>query len=336
VVRFSLRTSGTVHGYASYLLSFTRVRSHYVRQQWPGDIDLQTATRVAIFSHFDRHGTVPEFVHFYLQEIAKAGYTLIFVTSAPTLRPADLARLTPLSGLILRRKNVGLDFGNFKDAIARIPDLSRLDSLLLANDSVYGPFHPLAPLIERMDLTAGDVWSITDNWTWRFHLQTYFVLFGRRALESEAFRRFWRRVRYAQAKTAVIMWCEFGLTRSMIRGGLRCRALFPHRAVALAMTEAHHSAKGRGKDRLDPRRKRFSAMVADAIEEGLPLNLTHFLWDFLIAEMGCPFVKRDLLQRNPVRVPGLQRWEEVIRSVSQYDTDLIAQHLEMSVRDRSI
>ena len=181
-------------------------------------MDLKTATRVAIFSHFDRHGRVHEFVHFYLQEIARAGYTLIFVSSAPTLRPEDLVRLTPLCGLILRRKNVGFDFGNFKDAIARIPDLGRLDSLLLANDSVYGPFHPLAPLIERMDPTAGDVWSMTDNWTWRFHLQTYFVLFGRRALESEAFRRFWRRVRYLQAKTAVVMWYEVGLTQAMIRG----------------------------------------------------------------------------------------------------------------------
>jgi lipopolysaccharide biosynthesis protein len=275
-------------------------------------------------------------VHFYLQEIAKAGYTLIFVTSAPTLRPADLARLTPLCGLILRRKNVGFDFGNFKDAIARIPDLGRLDSLLLTNDSVYGPFHPLAPLIERMDPTAGDVWSMTDNWMWRFHLQTYFVLFRRRALDSDAFRRFWRDVRYLQAKTAVVTWCEFGLTRAMIRGGLRCRALYPHRAVAHAMTEAHAASKGEDEIKLSQPRRRFVEMVVDAIDAGVPLNLTHFLWDFLILERGCPFVKRDLLQRNPSRVPGLQRWEAVIRSVSRYDTDLIARHLEESVRDRSV
>lgn len=299
-------------------------------------MELKTATRVAIFSHFDRHGRVHEFVHFYLQEIARAGYTLIFVTSAPTLRPADLVRLTPLCGLILRRKNVGFDFGNFKDAIARIPDLGRLDSLLLANDSVYGPFYPLTPLIERMEPTAGDVWSMTDNWTWRFHLQTYFVLFGRRALESEAFRRFWRCLRYLQAKTAVVMWCEFGLTRAMIRGGLRCRALFPHRAVALAMTEAHAASKEPDELKPSERRKRFVDTVVDAIDAGVPLNLTHFLWDFLIVEMGCPFLKRDLLQRNPSHVPGLQRWDAVIRSVSRYDTDLIAQHLEASVRDRSV
>ena len=299
-------------------------------------MDLKTATRVAVFNHFDRHGRVHEFVHFYLQEIAKAGYTLIFVSSAPTLRPEDLVRLTPLCGLILRRKNVGYDFGNFKDAIARIPDLGRLDSLLLANDSVYGPFHPLAALVERMDPTTGDVWSMTDNWTWRFHLQTYFVLFGRRALESEAFRRFWPRVRYLQAKTAVIMWYEVGLTQAMIGAGLRCRALFPHRAVALAMTKAHAASKEPDEFRPSERRRRFVDTVVDAIDAGVPINLTHFLWDFLIVEMGCPFLKRELLQRNPSRVPGVQRWDAVIRSVSPYDTDLIAQHLELSVRDRSV
>jgi lipopolysaccharide biosynthesis protein len=231
---------------------------------------------------------------------------------------------------------VGFDFGNFKDAIGRIPDPGRLDSLLLVNDSVYGPFQPLAPLIERMDLTAGDVWSITDNWTWRFHLQTYFVLFGRRALASEAFRLFWRRVRYLPVKTAVITWCEFALTRAMIRDGLRCRALFPQRVVALAITEAHAASKEPDETKLTHLRKRFVDTVMDAIDAGVPLNMTHFFWDFLIVEMGCPFLKRDLLQRNPSRVPGLQRWEAVIRSASRYDTDLIAQHLELSVRNRSV
>jgi lipopolysaccharide biosynthesis protein len=332
--RFSHQAGRSAHGLGSYLLSFARVRPHYIRQRWPGALDLEGASKVAIFSHYDRRGVVHEFVHFYVREIAKADYTLIFASSAPELRPADLARLMPVCGLVLRRRNLCPDFGNFKDAIACIPDLRRLETLLIVNDSVYGPFHDLADVLGRMAMASADVWSITDNWERRFHLQTYFVLFGRRALQSEAFHRFWRRLRYVQAKVGVVRRYEIGLTQALLRGGLRCRALFPHRAV-IALTEAVNAPK-RDRKKLDPRRKRFLAEVAGAIDQGTPLNATHFLWDFLIGEMGCPFLKRDLLQRNPVRIPGLLRWEEVIRSVSQYDTDLIVRHLETSVRNRSV
>jgi len=332
----SRRAARFALAYGSYFASFGRRRASYVRQRWPGALDLAPAPKVAVFSHFDRRGVVHDFVHFYLEEISKAGYTLIFVSNAPELRPADLARLIPRCGLVLRRDNVGLDFGGFKDAIACIPDLARLDSLLLANDSVYGPFHDLASIIGRMDMAAADVWSITDNWDRRFHLQTFFVLFGRRALQSEAFRRFWPHVRYLQAKVGVVARYEIGLTRSLLAGGLRCRALFPYRTTALALTEALNESKRDGRKKLGSRQQRFVRQVLDAIDEGTPLNSTHFFWDFLIGQLGCPFLKRDLLRDNPVRVPGILRWEEVIRSVSRYDTDLIVRHLEVSLRDRSI
>jgi lipopolysaccharide biosynthesis protein len=52
--------------------------------------------------------------------------------------------------------------------------------------------------------------------------------------------------------------------------------------------------------------------------------------------MGYPFIKRDLLQKNPVSIPYLARWPEVIGSVSDYDTDLIVRHLETSLKNRFI
>ena len=71
------------------------------------------------------------------------------------------------------------------------------------------------------------------------------------------------------------------------------------------------------------------------IDAGIPLNPTHFLWGTLIA-MGCPFLKRELLRDNPARIPGVLRWEKVVRSVSDYDPDLIIRDLEMSMRERSV
>ena len=74
----------------------------------------------------------------------------------------------------------------------------------------------------------------------------------------------------------------------------------------------------------------------DAVNHGLPLNITHFFWDYLIADLGCPFLKRELLAFNPMGVPFLHQWQNVIERTTDYDTDLIARHLEATIRDRAI
>lgn len=328
------------YAFSSFLRSFTRLRRHHVQERWGGALDLRTATRVAVFSHFDPRGVVHDFIRYYLRQIWNAGYTILFVSSAPRLRSADIEWLGSFCGAVVRRKNVGLDFGAFKDGIALLPDVRRLESLLLANDSVYGPFYDLGEVIARMDMEQADVWGITDSWERRFHLQSFFLLFGPKALASEAFHSFWRRVRHVQAKFWVISRYEIGLTRALVAGGLRCRALFPFRSAAAGFADV---LKDAGRDESSPRsdvaeerEKTFRRAVAEAIDAGVPLNSTHFFWEYLIVAMGCPFIKRELLRKNPARIPGLLRWEDVIRSLSQYDTDLIVRHLEVSMRNRVV
>jgi lipopolysaccharide biosynthesis protein len=212
-----------------------------------------------------------------------------------------------------------------------------LDALLLANDSVYGPFRDLGDVVGRMNLLEADVWGVTDNWDRQFHLQSYFLLFGRRALTSEAFTRFWRDLRYVQAKSWVINHYEIGLTRALMKGGLRCRALFPYRLAATTLIEAVGQEMGTNEaSALSTPRQRFAAFLLSAIEDGVPLNASHYFWNHLIMRMGCPFLKRELLRDNPVGIPGLIHWQEVIQSASKYDTDLIVRHLEHSLRNRGI
>jgi lipopolysaccharide biosynthesis protein len=325
-----------LYGVAAYVMSFTRRRASYVRRRWPGALDLEGATRIAVFVHFDRQGIVHDFVLHYLAEIARAGFTTVFVSNAPRLDPESRDRVVPLCGAIVQRANVGMDFGAYKDGIGTLPRLDRLEALLLANDSVYGPFHDLGDVISRMNLAEADVWGITDSWEQRFHLQSYFLLFGRRALRHEAFAPFWSRVRYVQAKAWVVGHYEVGLTQHLVRGGLRCRALLPYRAAATTMLAALRRTAAEGGFTPSERRQDFLASLIRAVEYGIPLNSSHFFWDHLIVKMGCPFLKRELLRENPVRIPGLVAWQEVIQSASKYDTDLIARHLERTLRRRAV
>lgn len=315
-------------------LSYTR-KSSYIEETVTGINDLSSARKVVVFVHFDGKGTVHEFVMNYLMQFHSSGFSIIFVSNAPTLPPAQREKLTGLCSQIIRRKNIGYDFGAYKEGIAAIPDVSALDMLVLANDSVYGPLHHLASVLDRMDPDEADVWSASDSWEFAFHLQSYFLLFHRAALASPAFTAFWKRLRYIQSKTLIVRNYEVGLTRALRGAGLRCRAAYPYRAAATALMDAVMAGRITD-DALGPIRKEYLLKLFEAINHGTPLNPTHFFWDYMIAQMDFPFLKRDLLQKNPARIPLLAYWERVIQQASDYDTGLIVSHLELALKKRSV
>lgn len=285
-----------VLGFPSYLRSLARARRPAIRQRWSGDDDIATARRVAVFVHFDPDGHVDDWLVHYLRELRRGGFAVIFVSNAPSLSEEAVSKLRPCCGLVLLRHNLGYDFGAYRDGIQLVPDIGALDSLLLANDSVYGPFHPLRETLDRMSPEVAPVWGLTDSMEGRFHLQSYFLLFHRAALRHEAFGRFWAAHRNVQSRYWSIVRNEFGLTRALMNAGLQCRARYPSRQLTAATPTG-------GPD--------------------FARNPMHELWEVLIGELGCPFIKRDLLRAWPATDPKSQRWRTLVESVSDYDTSMI-------------
>ncbi len=279
-----------------------------------GSLDVTGVRRLAIFMHFDAGGVVHGYVRHHLAALRAAGLDIVFVTNAPDLTSESRDAIAPLCRAVVRRHNVGLDFGAWKDCYLALQGREGLEMLVLANDSVYGPFHDLGALIARADPAQADIWGATDNREGRPHLQSYFLIVHARALRHRAFEAFWRAVRPVGSKRWIVTRYEIGLTRAMEAAGLRCAALFPYRAIADRVA-ASDPADDHG------------LMVATMVRAGRPLNPTHFFWDRLIAEDGFPFLKRDLLTRNQQAIPTLARWRQVIGSVSAYDTGLIDRHL---------
>jgi len=331
--------------YVAVAIALCRWRADYIVERQSGERSLAGAKRVAIFVHYDRRGRVHDYVLHYLNSLRAVGFELVFVSNAPLLSAESYAKLRPLCALILRRKNIGYDFAAYKDSIAALGNVAELDELLLVNDSVYGPFGDLAPILSRCDPRRAVVWGMTDCWFRRFHLQSYFLLFKQPALASEAFARFWNKVLYVQSKGWIIEKYEIGLTQAMTRSNLRCAAIYPYRRVAEVLGAAVASLQEPPEDEAEDEKPRnvvlkehqkFAVSMADAIERGSPLNSTHHLWDVLLTEFGCPFLKRELLELNPLGIPSLQRWESLLRGAFDYDTDLILRHLEVQARNRAV
>lgn len=322
--------------FGAYLLSYLPARPTLLGSHVHGT-GLEEATKVAVFSHFDRRGKLQRYVRHYLEEIRIAGFSIVFVTNSKELEDESLEALKGLCDVILIRRNVGYDFGAFKEGIAFLGrKLESLECLLLANDSVYGPFYSLRSITARMDFRKADAWAVVDSWERLYHLQSFFLLFSPKVLNDPVFPAFWRRVRNVRSKYWVIRRYEIPLSRALMKKGLRCRALNRSREASQALlSEVRETAKLDSKDKT-PVEMRYRQRVFSIIVAEKPMNVSHFLWEHLIKQMGCPFLKRELLRKNPGRVPFVSDWESVIRKVSSYDTDLILEDLEYSLKNRSV
>ncbi len=264
--------------------------------------------KLCVLSHFDRDGKVDDYVVHYVEQLSRLGFGVIFVSTATDLDDDGVARLQPLCRQIVVRNNVGYDFGSWKAGLELAGDLDGVETLILANDSVYGPLHDLAPVFETMQKRGLDVWGISDSWQLRYHLQSYFMVFEKAAIQAPAFRNFWKRLPAFCFKRVLIWHCEIGLSQGLMKAGLSLGAFCEY-----GQLRNEHRARD-----LEVEDRSFTAG---------PLNSTHALWELLLADYRCPFIKVGLLRDNPENLTDLHRWQSVLTETSDYDPGLIRRHL---------
>jgi rhamnosyltransferase len=197
--------------------------------------------RVCAFSHFDAGGRILGYVRHYLAALARQGFEIHLISSAPRLDPGERIALEAGGVRIHMRENRGRDFGSWQWGLREIPVLADADTLLLANDSVFGPLFDPAELFAAMRATPADVWGITDSPEMRWHLQSYFLCFSRRARESRAFRDvFAQDFASFRDKREIIDRGEVALTQALVAEGLTARAYCPYDRIAPVPGQAEH------------------------------------------------------------------------------------------------
>jgi lipopolysaccharide biosynthesis protein len=305
--------------------SILRSRAPRIRRQWQGERSLEAAQRVAVLVHFDRHGRFLSYFRYLLRALDRAGFAVIVVSNSRHLDPEGVAELLPHCAAIVHRQNVGYDFGAWRDGLSLIADTRKLERLILSNDSVFGPLQDLAGVIERCDPQRADVWGVTDSYHHRYHLQSYFLVFNQRALESKSFSKFWKSMRYIGNKAVVVFKYEVGMSQALLRGGLRLRALHPYPQLVQDVVLSNLE---------NPPESEYFERLLNGVNAGVPLNPAHFFWEHLITIARCPFIKRDLLESNPVGIPLLSTWRRAIAASSDYPIELIDEYLQVATRDR--
>jgi lipopolysaccharide biosynthesis protein len=265
-----------------------------ILQRWPGKAPALTSTekKLCLFAHFDAKNKIAPYVVHHLQCLRELGADIVFISTAEQLPEQEIAKILPLCTQIIRRRNITLDFGSWRVGLVEIKNLSAYDQLILANDSVYGPFFPLSEVFKKMASQNLDFWGISSTRERDYHIQSYFLVFNKKTFESESFRKFWQHFHFYRSKRRIISEYEIGLTNWARDSHWHLGAYIEHSQVTLR-----------------------------------DVNPTLFYWDRLIEEYSCPFLKTEVLRLNRAQSERIHQWQEIIHAKSSYDTGLIWENL---------
>jgi rhamnan synthesis protein F len=184
---------------------------HYLNPAWRrSDIREEHAGAVtfpngkyAIYVLWQPNGAVPWYVKNMLGALKKLQVNVhVVLNHKPT--DTQLATLQGLSAKVLVRRNKGLDFGAYKDAVLDlIGKEERISRLILLNDSVYVFEQGLVPLVEQLLSEQQQVVAAYENWELHYHFQSFCLALSEDVVADPRFVNFWRRYR----PIPIRRWC---------------------------------------------------------------------------------------------------------------------------------
>jgi hypothetical protein len=225
--------------------------------------------RLALLAAWSPTGVLSRSGSRLIGELQRNGYRVVVCSTssypAPIRvypgEPVDLSALT-----VVRRPNIGYDFGSWAVLMQLCSDLLGADKVLVLNDSLIGPFDSLEPVIADFESTSADVWGMVESGQVTDHLQSYFRGFRYGCLTEPAMRSFWRNIRVIDDKKTLIGCYEYGFAPLLKEWNYSVDCFVDYRGIT-----------------------------------GRAHNPTIAGWRNLLAA-GVPFVKRELVRR-PDLVP---------------------------------
>lgn len=167
-----------------------------------------------------------------LSQLDSSGYETVLVSAGEFAGPlgrvcswAPGAPALPMGTTLLRRANVGYDFGTWASVLAALPGLRVASRTLLINDSVVGPLTPLAPALAAFDACPDPVWGLVASHQHRRHIQSFFMGFRDGELDRPVLRRFFSDVRVEASKAKIVRFYELGLAEALDEWGISWTAL---------------------------------------------------------------------------------------------------------------
>lgn len=237
--------------------------------RWEGETRVPAnPEKVAVIAHWSVDARVSPSFEALVRAVMKRGYFVLIASACSDPEPLQFASELPTRPAILRKPNIGYDFGSWAAAFLSQPQVFLANRVLQINDSLLGPFSSIDHLIDDFESDKGDLWGLVRNHQIRAHLQSYFIGYTAPVLQSRTFQDFWASVRVEATKPQIIQRYEYGLSQRVYNEGF----------VAAAYLEPH--------------------LVGDP-----QLNPMITAWDAVL-RAGIPFLKRELIASPSVVAEG--------------------------------
>jgi lipopolysaccharide biosynthesis protein len=245
-----------------------------------------TQPTTCLFAQYHPSGHIPAHTRYTLTQLARCGLRLhVACSGATAVAPHDQAFLATIGATALPRPNAGLDFGAWADLL-RAGHAAGAPRVIFANDSVFGPFADLRPLLAAMDARGADAWGMVESRERMPHLQSWFLNLTAHALAAAPVQRVFAQDFAAMGKEAIILHGELGLSAALREAGLSTTAAWPETM----------------------RLRRL-----------LPVNPAHFDWRGMLTTGAVPFIKAELLRDNPANIAWLPHYRGILATMPLYD-----------------
>lgn len=289
--------------------------------------------RAAVFAHYDRDNMVDDYVVHYLRSLREVCANLVFVSTSD-LPENETSKVDSICDRVVVRENLGYDFMSYKVGLGHLA-WDDYDEVVLCNDSVYGPLFQLNESFDKMQRVECDFWGMTESRDRAYHLQSYFLVFREKVLQSSCFKNFWENITTLNNKSEIIDRFEVGLSQSLVKNGFRPGVYVSFSPGTLRLYRALFGSMLRKKiygTKVRPsatNKKSFIKKIGGLFEHrqlGNNLNPTHFFWIDIINNRRMPFIKVELLRDNPMYI-NIRDFEFEINKLSDYDISYIKRHL---------
>jgi hypothetical protein len=266
----------------------------------------------------------PEYVIYFLEKIVEAGFEIIFISSSQ-IGSLTLATLQSSCSAIIEKANKGADFGAWKVALGVTGHGREFRTILLANDSILGPFSDLEPIIRKFTLSGSDYFGLTKSFQRGEHIQSYFVLINNRVLLNEVWTDFWNNLLLYRDKIEIVENYEIYFTKMLRSAGFKCgiwsdwQGLTDEGSIRKKILKNANLFQNWG-----------AAFFAFGDNFILDINPCAFYWKELITLLDFPFLKRELVLQKKLNVEYdvLKNWKDPV-SATGYPINLISQILSL-------
>ena len=262
-------------------------------------------TRLAIFVHWSKNDRISDHDQNFIQCLASEFDQVLVVCNRHGLSNKNRPQLSNTNDKvqIIERENEGYDFGGYQAGMSHIRNASEaLNEVLLVNNSVFLLKNSLSELIQVVRDSCFDVTAVTSSTEEEFHLQSYFIHFKKQALRNPGLWDWFSTIETCNDKRATVTSLEIPFSTEMNALGYTCGAIWESQQV---MNFLFSTA---GSNLLNEFRRETKWIFSiQSFLNDQSLNPTHYMWPHLL-ELGCPFIKKDLVREKYIQELGVSRW----------------------------